>query len=129
MEKSQIATADAISANDNPASTSRHWPGGRKILIAAAVVAAGGGIVLNWGWLVAAGIAPLILAVLPCVAMCALGLCANKLFGGGACSTEQKAARADSAGDPGAPELPPAGERAPRAAAPQRRALDDDAKA
>lgn len=30
---------------------------------------------LNWGWLVAAGIAPILLAVLPCAAMCALGLC------------------------------------------------------
>ena len=30
---------------------------------------------LNWGWLVAAGIAPVILSLLPCVVMCSLGLC------------------------------------------------------
>lgn len=30
---------------------------------------------LNWGWLVAAGIAPILLAIAPCAAMCALGLC------------------------------------------------------
>lgn len=30
---------------------------------------------LNWGWLVAAGMAPILLAILPCAAMCALGLC------------------------------------------------------
>ena len=39
----------------------------------------GGAIVLtakfNWGWLVAAGIAPLLLSAGPCLAMCALGLC------------------------------------------------------
>jgi len=29
----------------------------------------------GWAWLVAAGLAPLILSVLPCVAMCALGVC------------------------------------------------------
>jgi hypothetical protein len=30
---------------------------------------------LNWGWLTAVGAAPILLAVLPCAAMCALGLC------------------------------------------------------
>lgn len=29
----------------------------------------------NWGWLVAAGIAPLVLSAGPCIAMCAIGLC------------------------------------------------------
>jgi hypothetical protein len=43
------------------------------IMLAVAVVAAGGA--LNWSWLVAIGLAPIILAVLPCAAMCALGLC------------------------------------------------------
>jgi hypothetical protein len=37
------------------------------------VVAAG--LALNWSWLVAIGVAPLLLTALPCVAMCALGLC------------------------------------------------------
>ena len=45
------------------------------VLAAAALVA---GATLNWSWLVAVGVAPLLLAVLPCVAMCALGLCAHK---------------------------------------------------
>lgn len=36
---------------------------------------------LNWGWLVAAGIAPILLAVLPCAAMCALGLCMPGMMG------------------------------------------------
>jgi hypothetical protein len=59
----------------------RYWLGGRRGLIVAAALALVAGIVLNWSWLVAAGIAPLILAVLPCVAMCALGVCANRMSG------------------------------------------------
>jgi hypothetical protein len=43
------------------------------IMLATAVIAAG--LALNWSWLVAIGLAPIILAVLPCAAMCALGLC------------------------------------------------------
>jgi len=39
------------------------------------VVAAG--VALNWSWLVAVGVAPLILSFGPCAAMCALGLCMN----------------------------------------------------
>src|SRR5258706_14893169 len=30
---------------------------------------------LNWGWLVAAGIAPVLVAVYTCLAMCELGVC------------------------------------------------------
>ena len=30
---------------------------------------------VGWSWLVAAGLAPIFLAVAPCAAMCALGLC------------------------------------------------------
>lgn len=45
------------------------------MLIAASVIAVGAA--LNWSWLVAAGIAPVLLAVLPCLAMCGLGLCMN----------------------------------------------------
>lgn len=52
------------------------------LVIAAATAAMGAGMALNWGWLVAAGIAPLILSVLPCLVMCALGVCASKLLGG-----------------------------------------------
>lgn len=33
------------------------------------------GAALNWSWLVAAGVAPLILAIAPCAVMCGLGFC------------------------------------------------------
>ena len=47
----------------------------RRGMIVAATAAVGGGIALNWGWLTAVGVAPLLLSALPCVAMCGLGLC------------------------------------------------------
>jgi len=65
----------------------RYYFGRRGILLGLAAIAVVVGLALNWSWLVAAGIAPLLLGVLPCVAMCALGLCMNKMVGR-SCSTE-----------------------------------------
>lgn len=56
----------------------RYYLGSRTGMIAVAAVALGLGAYFNWGWLVAAGIAPLLIGVLPCVAMCALGLCMSR---------------------------------------------------
>lgn len=67
----------------------RHYLGGRRGLIVLAV-AAGAGLYLGWGWLAAAGIAPLLVTFAPCAAMCALGLCMNKAVGK-SCSTDPKA--------------------------------------
>jgi YHS domain-containing protein len=53
----------------------RYYPGGPRTLIVLAVVLVLGGVALNWGWLVAAGLAPILIALLPCAAMCALGMC------------------------------------------------------
>lgn len=59
------------------------WPylTGRSGLILLASGVTIGGLAMNWGWLVAAGIAPLLLSALPCAAMCALGLCMSKASG------------------------------------------------
>ncbi len=54
---------------------------GRRGLVAAGAVIVAAGLAFNWSWLVAAGIAPVLLSVLPCVAMCALGLCMNRMTG------------------------------------------------
>jgi len=66
----------------------RYYLGGRRGLLMFAAVALVGGAAFNWSWLVAAGIAPLLLSVLPCAAMCALGLCMNKVIGG-SCKSNQ----------------------------------------
>lgn len=66
--------------------------GGRRGIIILAGVALGTGLVFNWSWLVAAGIAPLLIALAPCALMCAAGLCMSKM-GGGSCSSEEKASQ------------------------------------
>ena len=61
----------------------KYYLGSRRalfFLLAAALIV--GGAALNWGWLVAAGLAPILLSLLPCAAMCALGLCMHKMAGG-----------------------------------------------
>jgi hypothetical protein len=71
---------------------SRRYAGswrGPSILAGIAVV---GGLAFNWSWLIAVGVAPLLLSALPCVAMCALGLCMHRL-GGRSCSTDASAPR------------------------------------
>ena len=67
----------------------RHYLGGRVgwILLSAAVLSSAA--YLSWGWLVAVGVAPLLLALAPCAAMCALALCMSKM-GGRSCSAAPK---------------------------------------
>lgn len=74
------------------ANWARPYLGGRRGLIFLAVAVLGVGAVLNWGWLVAIGIAPILLALAPCAAMCALGLCAMK-GGGKSCSSGNQSAK------------------------------------
>lgn len=55
----------------------RHFRSRRGLIVLGAIALVLGAA-LNWSWLVAAGIAPILIALLPCAAMCALGLCMNK---------------------------------------------------
>jgi len=64
----------------------RPYLGGRRGLILLAVAVLGAGAALNWGWLVAIGLAPILVAVAPCAVMCALGLCV--MGRGKSCSSE-----------------------------------------
>lgn len=57
----------------------RYYLGGRRALLILATVLIVGGIATNWSWLVAVGVAPIIVALLPCAVMCALGLCMHKM--------------------------------------------------
>lgn len=74
----QIAAAEA-----SEASLGQEWLrllryrlGDRRILIGVAAALFTAALAFNWQWLVAAGLASLIVGVLPCIAMCALGMCA-----------------------------------------------------
>ena len=64
----------------------RYYILGRRGLLILGGLVLIAGLALNWSWLVAAGIAPILLGVLPCLAMCALGLCMKGLVGR-SCST------------------------------------------
>jgi hypothetical protein len=45
------------------------------LLFVGAATVMGGGMALNWGWLTAIGLAPVLVSLAPCAAMCGLGLC------------------------------------------------------
>lgn len=52
--------------------------GRRTALVALASVGVAAGVYFGWSWFVTAGLAPIILALAPCAAMCALGLCMHR---------------------------------------------------
>ncbi len=65
-----------------------YYAGRRRVLAAIAAIAVAGGLALKWDWLVAAGVAPVLLTLLPCAVMCALGLCMNKMTGASGASRD-----------------------------------------
>ncbi len=86
METIKTSSITIAPQGDVPAPfASRFWQiltlGGRLGQRAAVVIwlaaAIASGLFLGWGWLVAAGLSSLVLGLLPCAAMCALGLCAG----------------------------------------------------
>ncbi len=77
----------------------RYWLRDRRVLIALAVAVVVGGAALNWGWLVAIGLAPILLAALPCAAMCAIGLCSMGKGKGDAACGKNDNSNAASEGD------------------------------
>ena len=69
----------------------RYWLRGRRGLIVLAAVMLGAGAYFNWSWFMAAGIAPILLALAPCAAMCAMGHC-MKRGEGDSCSSGKNGA-------------------------------------
>ncbi len=66
----------------NPTASTTRRTGWRRFVTKRLAIIAGltvivlGGLALGgWGWLVAAGLAPIILSLAPCAAMCGLGIC------------------------------------------------------
>ena len=94
MENARNTEANTASAQSccAPGAKAGGLLSSRNLLIALAV-AGGGAMFLGWDWLVAAGVATFIVALAPCLVMCALGLCASRMG--------KKAAA------PAAPVLPP----------------------
>lgn len=46
-----------------------------RVFLTLATIAIVAGLALNWSWLVAAGLAPILISTLPCLIMCAFGVC------------------------------------------------------
>ncbi len=81
MNRSESSNATETSLTQDLIYLVRYYLGGRRALILFTVAALGLGAALNWGWLVAIGVAPLLLVFAPCAAMCALGHRMNKATG------------------------------------------------
>ncbi len=81
MNRSESSNATETSLTQDFIYAARYYLGRRRALIVLAVVALGVGAALNWGWLVAIGVAPLLLVFAPCAAMCALGHRMSKATG------------------------------------------------
>ena len=75
----------------------RYWLTSRTGLIIGAIVLVVGGLALGWGWVVALGIAPIILSLAPCAVMCALGMCmmGKGMSGQSSCAKDGSATDAD----------------------------------
>ena len=84
MDASRTSGTAVPSLARDLAHAARYYLGGRRGLLVLAVAVVVAGAALNWSWLAAAGVAPLLLGLLPCAAMCALGLCMSRM--GGTCS-------------------------------------------
>jgi hypothetical protein len=61
-------------------------PSRKAVLIALAALTIAVGLFFGWGWVAAAGLSPVVLGLLPCVAMCAAGLCMNRFGQKTACA-------------------------------------------
>jgi hypothetical protein len=66
------------------------WLRGRRAVMLGVFALVVAGLALGWPWLTAFGLAPLVLSLMPCAAMCALGLCMPK-GGGGSCRSQANA--------------------------------------
>ena len=66
--------------------------GNWRFWLVIAAIALIAGAAANWSWLVAVGLAPLLLTVLPCAVMCALGLCMHRGANGSCHGSPKKAA-------------------------------------
>jgi hypothetical protein len=92
-----IASSDA--AKPPPMQAIGNWLKTPRGLIVAAIAVIAGGLALGWSWVVALGLAPLILSVAPCAAMCALGACAmTKGKSSGAAPAARQQAKAPQSG-------------------------------
>lgn len=108
MMNTSSAASCCHGASGSPSSGSRWssylpiWLRGSRGIMLGAVALGIGGAALGWPWLVALGIAPILLSLAPCAVMCALGLC---MMGKGSNSTASQDATTKAANSKVAPAL------------------------
>ena len=66
----------------------------RRGWVVVLTVLAVAGVVFGWHWLVAFGLASIVLSVVPYLIMCALGLCASRMLGRSRCEKPLQSAEA-----------------------------------
>lgn len=98
---SESKDGDRLSFAQTARALLAHYLRNRKVLAVLAIALVGAGLALNWSWLAAAGVAPILLALAPCAAMCALGLCMSRVGGKSCESKDASAAPKDDAGNTG----------------------------
>lgn len=79
MEATKPTEANNAAASCCAPAGKAGWLSPRNLLIGALVLGGAGALFFGWNWLVAAGFGSLIVGVLPCLAMCALGICASRM--------------------------------------------------
>jgi len=97
---SHSTEAKELSLGQTAAALFRYHVFNRTALAIVALAVIGAGLALNWSWLVAAGIAPILVALAPCAAMCALGLCMGRM-GGKWCAKGADTRNGEGAADKG----------------------------
>jgi hypothetical protein len=76
MTVPQPSTTTAPSFGRDVLNATRYYLGNRwGLLVLGGLVVIAGLFLGGWAWLVAAGLAPVILSTLPCLVMCGLGVC------------------------------------------------------
>ncbi|HZV06997.1 MAG TPA: hypothetical protein VE999_18085 [Gemmataceae bacterium] len=76
----QMETTLPSSRASISAQTHFKWLGRKRLLLGGfALALIGAGLAWQWSWLVALGVAPLLVSAAPCVVMCGLGLCMHRM--------------------------------------------------
>jgi hypothetical protein len=83
MESSTVVGAPAAPLRGRLAAILRD----RRAWLLFGTVPIAAGLAWQWSWLTAIGLAPVLLSVAPCLAMCALGLCSAGMLAGGSCKS------------------------------------------
>ena len=71
----QISQHDTGSEDASVIGPRPQWMTRRRLLLVSVTIMIGSGMALNWGWLTATGLAPILVSLAPCGVMCGLGLC------------------------------------------------------